>query len=127
MERMMGTLLIENEKHELFTTANRELSEFLQRVDGLATGAESITEKDLLSLSQRLDTLAPEVGDASRGATLDQFLQVEIDKYVRNLRALQTALEKVRCIMLARKFQLEGAKRHLHGLQAWVNAYNQTT
>jgi hypothetical protein len=122
MERMM-----ENQKHGRFAIANEELSEFLRRVDGLATGTETITEKDLQSLSQRLSTLAPEVGDASRGETLDGALQNEIAKYVKNLRALQFALEKVRCIMLARKVQLDGAKRHLHSLQGWVHAYNQTT
>jgi hypothetical protein len=127
MERMMQNRLMDNEKHERFATANRELSDFLKRVDGLSSGRESISERDLLSLSERLNTLSPEIGDATRGATLDQFLQNEIDTYVKNLRALQTAMEKVRCIMLARKFQLENAKRHLNGLQAWVNAYNQTT
>jgi hypothetical protein len=119
--------MMENQKQGRFAAANEELSEFLQRVDGLAKGTESITEKDLQSLSQRLSTLAPEVGDASRGETLTPALQNEIANYVKNLCALQIALEKVRCIMLARKIQLDGAKRHLHGLQDWVNAYNQTT
>ena len=118
---------METQTHERFAIANRELSEFLQRVDGVASGKESITESDLQSLSQRLQTLDPEVGDASRGATLDQFLQNEIDKYVKSLRALQTALEKVRCMMLTRKFQLEGSKGHLHGVQARINAYHQIT
>jgi hypothetical protein len=118
---------MENPRHARFAVANQELSEFLRRVDGLANGTESITERDLQSLSRRLSTLAPEVGDASRGATLDETLQNEIATYVKNLRALQIALERVRCIMLARKMQLDGAKRHLHGLQGWVNAYHQTT
>jgi hypothetical protein len=118
--------MMEDQKHVCFAAANIELSEFLRRVDGLASGTESITERDLQSLSRRLSTLAPEIGDASRGVTLNETLQDEIATYVKNLRALQTALEKVRCIMLARKMQLEGAKRHLHGLQGWVNAYHQT-
>jgi hypothetical protein len=118
---------MENSKHARFTSANQELSEFLRRVDGLAAGTESITEGDLQALSNRLSVLAPEVGDASRGSTLDSALQDQIAIYVKNLRALQEALEKVRCVMIARKLQLEGSKRHLHALQGWVNAYNQTT
>ena len=116
-----------DQKHARFAIANEDLSEFLRRVDGLAAGTASITEGDLLALSHRLSTIAPEVGDASRGETLDTALQEEIGRYVKNLRALQEALEKVRCVMLARKMQIESAKRHLHGLQSWVNAYNQTT
>jgi len=118
---------MENQKHERFIVANEMLSTFLRRVDGLATGTESITEADLQALSRRLSMLAPEVGDASRGENLDEDLQKEIAIYVKNLRALQTALEKVRCIMLARKVQLDSERRHLYGLQSWVNAYNQTT
>ncbi len=116
-----------SQKHERFAAANQELSQFLRRVDGLATGTDSITERDLQALSQRISTLAPEVGDASRGERLDHEIQNEIAEYVTNLRALQTALERVRCVMLARKLQLDGAKRHLHGLQKWVDAYSQTT
>ena len=114
-------------KHERFLSANQGLRDFLLRVENLAKGTAVLTDSDLKVLSLRLSTLAPEVGDASRSETLDAGLRSEVAEYVKNLRALQTALEKVRCIMLARKHQLEGAKRHLYGMQAWVNAYNQTT
>jgi hypothetical protein len=113
-------------KHERFTAANEELRGFLRRVDGLANGTQSVSEGDLRSVSRRIANLGPEVGDASRGATLDQPLQEEIAEYVRNLRALQAALERVRCIMLARKVQLESAKRHVEGVKGWVDAYSHT-
>ena len=118
---------MESNKHERFLTANEELRDFLQRVRGLASGTCSISDRDLQVLSQRLSTLAPEIGDASRSETLDADLRNEVAEYVKNLRALQTALEKVRCFMLARKIQIETQQRHLDGLQGWVNAYNQTT
>jgi hypothetical protein len=113
-------------KYERFTAANDELRGFLRRVDGLANGTQSVSEGDLRSVSQRIANLGPEVGDASRGATLDQPLQEEIAEYVCNLRALQRALERVRCVMLARKVQLESAKRHVEGVKDWVDAYNHT-
>jgi len=118
---------MESNKHERFFSANKELRDFLQRVEGLASGTCSISERDLQALSRRLSTLAPEIGDASRGETLDTGMRNEVAEYVRNLRALQTALEKVRCVMLARKTQIETQRRHLDGLQGWVNAYRQTT
>ena len=121
MERLMPHL-----KYERFAAANEELRGFLHRVDGLARGTGSVSEGDLRSVSHRIANLAPEVGDASRGATLDERLRVEIAEYVRNLSALQIALEKVRCVMLARKFQLESAKRHIEGVKGWVDAYNHT-
>lgn len=118
---------MENNQHARFLAANQELRGFLRRVENLANGTGTITDVDLKALSQRLTYLAPEVGDASRSETLDAGLRSEVAEYVKNLRALQEALEKVRCIMLARKDQLEGAKRHLVGLQGWVTAYSQTT
>jgi hypothetical protein len=124
MERVMRQT--KELKHEQFAAANDELRGFLHRVDGLARGTESVSEGDLRSVSQRIANLAPEVGDASRGATLDEPLRQEIAEYVRNLRALQTALEKVRCVMLARKAHLESAKRHVVGVKGWVDAYNHT-
>jgi hypothetical protein len=113
--------------HERFLVANQELRDFLRKVEHLAQGTGMVTDGDLKALSLRLSTLAPEVGDASRSETLDADLRNEVAEYVKNLRALQTALENVRCIMLARKLQLENAKHHLYGLQGWVNAYSQTT
>ena len=118
---------MDQHKHERFLSANQELRGFLRRVENLVNGTGTVTDVDLKALSQRLTYLAPEVGDASRGETLDAGLRIEVAEYVKNFRALQDALEKVRCIMLARKGQLEGAKRHLVGLQGWVSAYSQTT
>jgi hypothetical protein len=118
---------MDQHKHARFLIANQELREFLRRVENLTQGTGTISDGDLKILSRRLSTLDPEVGDASRSETLDTELRNEVAEYVKNLRALQTALEKVRCIMLGRKLQIEGARRHLHGLQGWVNAYTQTT
>src|SRR4029077_8997951 len=119
--------LMNQYNHERFLSANQELRDFLRRVENLVHGTGTITDGDLKALSRRLSNLAPEIGDAAHSETLDAGLRNEVAEYVKNLRALQIALEKVRCIMLARKIQLESAKRHLVGLQGWVNAYSQTT
>ena|ERR1700687_1165654 len=118
---------MDSSTHERFLSANDELRNFLQRVEGLATGTCLISEDDLQALSRRLANLAPEVGDAARSETLDAGSRNEVAEYVKNLRALQTALETVRCFMLARKIQLEAEHRRINGLQGWVNAYRQTT
>src|SRR5579863_675693 len=103
MERLMN-----QPKHERFLSANQELRDFLRGVENLANGTGTTTDGDLKALSQRLSNLAPEIGDASHSETLDAGLRNEVAEYVKNLRAVQIALEKVRCIMLARKLQLEG-------------------
>jgi hypothetical protein len=97
MERVMTEL-----NHEGFAVAINELRGFLRRMDA----TESVSEGDLRTVSHRIANLAPEVGEASRSATLNKFLQTEIAEYVRNFRALQAALDRLRFAMLARKVQI---------------------
>jgi hypothetical protein len=119
--------LTDRQTYQQFATANCEFSIFLQKVAGLANGTESITEPDLQSLSRRLAALAPEVQEIRLQKAPEDELPNEISEYLKNLRAVQAALETVHCVMLARKNQLDGARRHLRGLQGWVSAYQQTT
>jgi hypothetical protein len=118
---------MERQKSERFLAANREVEDFLRRAEGLASGTGTVTEQDLKAIWVRLENLAPEVGEFSCGETLAADLPAEIAKYVKNLKTLREALEGIRCVMLARRAQLEAAKRHINGLQSWVNAYQQTT
>jgi|HubBroStandDraft_6_1064221.scaffolds.fasta_scaffold106725_1 hypothetical protein len=118
---------MDDQKHERFLSANQELRGFLHRVENLVNGTGTITDGYLKALSQRLSNLAPEIGDASHSETLDAGSRNEVAEYVKNLRALQSALEKVHSIMLARKLQLKSSRRHLVGFQGWVNAHSQTT
>jgi hypothetical protein len=118
---------MEPHKREQFATANHELRNFLQQADGLVDGTGTVTAEDLKSIWMRLLNLAPEVGAPSRRETIAADPRDEVAQYVKNLQTLRDALEKVRCVMLARRAQLEAAKRHIDGLQGWINAYQQTT
>jgi septal ring factor EnvC (AmiA/AmiB activator) len=116
-----------NQTHARFLSANQELRDFLRRAEGLANKSGTVTERDLKNVSLPLMTLAPEIGDAARSETLDASLQQEIAEYVKNLRALQGALEKVRCVLLARRAQLKAANLHTDGLQRWADLHPQIT
>jgi hypothetical protein len=118
---------MENQTHPRFLSANQELRDFLRRVEHQANGTGTASEDDLQKIAQRLLNLAPEIGDASRSETLNASLQLEIAEYVKNLRALQGALGRVRPVLRTRGAQSESAKRYMDGLQTWVNAYHETT
>jgi hypothetical protein len=117
MERLM---------HKRFFAANQELRGFLRRAEGLAIWSDTVSEEELKTIWHRMLELAPEVKDASACDTLDAELQEEIAAYVKNLKALQQAVETIRCVMLARRAVLDSTRRHLDGLQGWVHAYQQT-
>jgi len=109
-----------------FLFANRELRNFLERVDAMVHGTGDVGPGELRVIGRLLETMAPEIGEASPAASPDAALQVQIQEYVGNLRALQASLEQVRCVMFARLTQIDAARQHMDGLQGWANAYRQT-
>ena len=111
---------MENQTHARLLSANQELRGYLRWVERMANGTGTVTEEELNKISLRLMNLAPQVGDASRSETLDAALQSEVAEYVRNLRALQGAIKNVRCVLLARRVQLEGKKRRTYGSRGWI-------
>jgi hypothetical protein len=109
-----------------FLSANRELRNFLEQVDALARGTSDVGPGELRAIGRLLETMAPEIGEISPAVSLDAVLEAQIREYVGNLRALQAALEQVRCVMFARLTRIEAARQHMDGLQGWANAYRQT-
>ena len=109
-----------------FLSANRELRNFLERVDGMVHGTGDVGPGELRAIGRLLETMAPEIGEASHAVSADAALQAQTQEYVGNLRALQASLEQVRCVMFARLTQIDAARQHMDGLQGWANAYRQT-
>ena len=113
---------MKSERQQRFRSANRELDDFLERARALLHGTGDLNAADLQALSKLLQTLAPEIGEASLDATLSEI----ISEYKTNLQNVQAALEQVRGLMLVRRAQLDAAKRHMDAFQGWVSAYRQT-
>jgi len=113
-------------RFDRFLSANRELHNFLERVDGMVHGIGDVGPGELRAIGRLLETMAPEIGEASHAVSADVALQPQIQEYVGNLRALQASLEQVRCVMFARLTQIDAARQHMDGLQGWANAYRQT-
>jgi hypothetical protein len=114
-------------RHDHFLSANRELRNFLERVDAMVHGTGDVGPGELRAIGRLLETMAPEIGEASHTVSADAALQAQTQEYVKNLRAFLGALEKVRSIMLARRAQLKAAKGQTGGLHGWVHARPQTT
>ncbi|MGD0909618.1 MAG: hypothetical protein ABSA96_18715 [Candidatus Acidiferrales bacterium] len=111
--------------HDRSIAANRQLRDLLRRAVGFANGHGTSTERDLMAVLGRLLALKPEIGDASRGEILDAQLRDEIAEYVKNFRALQRTVEQIRNVMLARRMQLETARRGIDGLLGWTSTNQQ--
>ena len=109
-----------------FLSANRELRNFLEKVDALVHGTSDVGPGELRAIGRLLETLAPEIVEASPAVSADAALHAQIQEYIRNLQALQASLEQVRCVMFARLAQIEAARQHMAGLHGWSHAYRQT-
>lgn len=109
-----------------FLSANRELRNFLDRVDAMVHGTGDVGPGELRAIGRLLEAMSPEIGEASPAVSGDAPLQGQILEYIGNLRALQVSLEQVRCVMFARLTQIDAARQHMDGLQGWANAYRQT-
>jgi hypothetical protein len=118
---------MQNQLHARFLLANQTLRDFLRRAQGLPNERRAVTEEELKIISARLITLAPEVGDAARGETLDAGLQVDIAEYVKNLGALLSTLEKIRNVTQARRMHWETGKQHTDEPRIGVDLCPQTT
>jgi hypothetical protein len=119
--------LMEKQTHPRFLSANQELRSALQRLESVANGTETVTDKDLNNISVRLMTVAPQVGDASRSETLDGDLQYEVAEYVKNIGALQGAMKKVCCVRMATRVHIDAEKRSADGLPNWIDGHEQAT
>lgn len=106
--------------------ANRELRTFLNLVDALVQGRGDVVPADLRAIGRLLQSMAPEIGDPASRVSEDAERQALIEEYADSLRAVQTALEQVRCVMLARLTQMSAEQGRLGRLQGWARAYQQT-
>lgn len=107
-------------------SVNSELRDFLERADTLVHGTGDIDAGELGVVHRLLESTGARIGEASRSAAIDAALRAELQTYADRLRALEVSLNQVRCVVLARRAQLEAAQQHMHGLRDWVNAYRQT-
>lgn len=115
------------DSHDHLLRANRELQEFLKRAEGLVQGRGEIVGDDLRSIGRLLEATTPELGELSRQLANNAEMQALIQEYTSNLRCLQTSLEQIRCVMLARRAQLDAERRRLNRLHGWADAYRRTT
>jgi hypothetical protein len=118
--------MMKDEQHERFQSANHELRDFLDRVSALVQGTGNLGAADLQALSRFLEMMTPEIGAAGCNTTIDAALKAVIAEYKNNLIELQAGLEQVRCVMLARRAQLEAARQHMDAFRGWAHAYRQT-
>jgi hypothetical protein len=106
--------------------AEAKLRGLLERARGALAGRQDFTVNEIRSISERLEQMAPIVARATGLRAKDARLDADFKTYAATLKELDTTLEQVRFMFLARQSHLSAARGHLEKVNLWAEAFKQT-
>jgi hypothetical protein len=106
--------------------ANAELRRQLQRIAEMLAGRGGFGPPEIRAIARPVAEMAPLVAEARRLRTALPELRGELDRYAQNLAEMQTALDRVRLVLLARCAAVEAQRGHLETVTLWASAWQQT-
>jgi hypothetical protein len=106
--------------------ANSKLQTLLQRAADALAGRRDFGVEDVRAMAEPVAEMAPIVSEARHLREAVPELHGELDIYAKNLGQLQTALDRVRVVLLARCAHLEAQRGHLETLGLWAAAWRKT-
>jgi hypothetical protein len=78
------------------------------------------------AIAEPVRQMAPLVGRAERLRAESPAWREELDLYASNLAQMHQALDRVRCVLLARRAQLAARRGHLETVRRWAGTWQQT-
>jgi hypothetical protein len=107
-------------------SANLRLREILSRAREALEGRQDFTIQEIRALSEPLREMREIVSRSSDLRTADAELDADLKRYGATLEELQTSLEQVRFMLIARKAHLSAAHGHIERVALWTEALKQT-
>ncbi|MGD0907236.1 MAG: hypothetical protein ABSA96_06620 [Candidatus Acidiferrales bacterium] len=117
---------MENSIQDRVREAEAKLRSLLTRARDALAGREDFTVKDIRSISERLGHMEPIVAQSRDLRAKDVHLDADFKAYAKTLKQLETTLEQVRFMYLARLAHLDAARNHRETVNLWVTAFKQT-
>lgn len=117
---------MENSIRDRVREAEAKLRSLLVRARDALAGRQDFTVKDIRSISERLGQMDPIVAQAADLRAKDVQLDADFRTYAETLKQLETTLEQVRFMLLARQAHLNAARSHLETVNLWATAFKQT-
>jgi hypothetical protein len=121
MEWLMNTTLLEKVRG-----SNSKLRGMLRRVSEALAGRANFGVEEVREIAEPVANMAPVVAQAAEHRAANPEIRNELDHYAQNLVELNAALERVRCVMLARCASMEAQRGHLATVGLWASAWQQT-
>lgn len=117
---------MENSARDCVREAVEALRELLLQAREALAGRQDFAVAEIRAISKRLGQMEPIVSRARELRANDPELDSNLKTYAEILRELQTALEQVRFMLLAKQAQLGATRGHLETVNLWATAYTQT-
>jgi hypothetical protein len=106
--------------------ANAKLQRHLHRIAEMLAGRDSFGPAEVRAIGEPVAGVAPVLAEAQRLRATVPELRRELDVYAENLTEMQTALDRVRLVLLARSASLEAQRGHLETVGLWAAAWQKT-
>lgn len=105
---------------------NARLAELLEGARRALRGEGNFGAEEVRQLRQPVEEMAPIVAESAELRRLRPELDGQLDLYKSNLGQLQTTLEQIRIMLLARQASLEAGRAQLCAVSQWMTAFRQT-
>jgi hypothetical protein len=106
--------------------ANAQLAAWLALAGECLEGRRNFEPEDVRAAAAAVAAMDGVAAQAPRWRAADSQLKQELELYARNLRAVQTALDRLRCALLARTAGLDAQRAHRETLAQWTAAWRRT-
>ncbi len=106
--------------------SNSKLRGMLRRVGDALAGRANFGVEEIREIAEPVSRMAPVVAEANQLRAESPELRNELEHYAHNLGELNTALERVNCVLLARCASIEAQRGHLEAVRMWATAWQQT-
>jgi hypothetical protein len=106
--------------------ANAKMESLLRRADGALAGRQNFSVEEVRAIAEPVAEMASIVSEAEHLRTTVPELHGELNTYAKNLGEMQTALDRVRVVLLARCAHMEAQQNHLETLGLWAAAWRKT-
>jgi len=107
-------------------SANDRLRSVVDLMRGALAGRCQFGVEDMRAVSAPLFEMAPLVADAKRLRKMQPELDSAFENYAQTLSEVQTSLDQMRFMFLARRAQIESTRGHLEIVGRWADTLSQT-
>ncbi len=101
---------------------NARIGFLLEESRGALRGERNFGPEQLRELAQPISEMAPVMARAKELTSQQPAIEAEVALYKQNLSELHTTLEQVYMMLIARRGQMDEARKHLDAVSKWAAA-----